>query len=466
MKTFAEQVTDLTNTRGVKTARMSEIMQKAADEGRSTDQAEREEFDTLADEVKELSEDIQRIKQMEALGIQAATPVKADAGASQQKASAARGIPSNAGHIITKKAEKDEDFPGQNFTRLVIARTLAHLNQVSASGIAKTRWGSSVPMIAEILKANEIAGGGTGSGEWGSELVQADGRYTGDFIDYLKAQTVYDRLALREVPENVTINGQDGIGTGYWVGQSKAIPASAQDFTAVTLTSLDVAAISVVSKKLLRESSPAAEMLVRDGLITAIAQRIDSTFLSDAAAVASVSPAGLLRQVSAFSSDGNTAPGLLSDIKQLYAPFIEAKNASGLSFVANKSLAKSIQLMRNALDQRAFPGITQEGGTLEGDPIVTGDNVTANHLILLKPSDIYKIGDRGIQVSVSMDAMIEMNSAPTGASDTPTAASVTMVSMFQTESVALKVVRPLSFAKRRTHVAQYINDADYGNTSS
>jgi hypothetical protein len=58
------------------------------------------------------------------------------------------------------------------------------------------------------------------------------------------------------------------------------------------------------------------------------------------------------------------------------------------------------------------------GGTLEGDPIHTGDNVgsdsSGTNLILLKPSDIYKIGDMGIEVSLSRDATIEQATDPTG----------------------------------------------------
>jgi hypothetical protein len=38
--------------------------------------------------------------------------------------------------------------------------------------------------------------------------------------------------------------------------------------------------------------------------------------------------------------------------------------------------------------------------------------------------------------------------------------------MFQTASVALRVIIPMNFAKRRTHAAQYINEANYGNTVS
>ena len=165
-------------------------------------------------------------------------------------------------------------------------------------------------------------------------------------------------------------------------------------------------------------------------------------------------------------SSGNDADGVLADIKTLYANFITAKNATGLVYVMNPALAKSLQLMRNALGQQEFPGITADGGTLLGDKVVTGDNVGANAFILLKPSDIWKIGDLGITVSISREATIEQSTAPTGASDTPTAASQAMVNMFQNESTAIKVVRPINFAKRRATAVDYISDADYGSNVS
>ncbi|MET3459814.1 hypothetical protein [Variovorax atrisoli] len=118
--------------------------------------------------------------------------------------------------------------------------------------------------------------------------------------------------------------------------------------------------------------------------------------------------------------------------------------------------------MTNALGQTEFPGITANGGTLLGDPVVTGDNVGSGQLILLKPSDIYRIGDSGIEVSISREAMIEQDTAPTGATDTPTAASANMTSMFQTESTAIKVVRSINFAKRRASAVAFVTGADYG----
>jgi hypothetical protein len=38
--------------------------------------------------------------------------------------------------------------------------------------------------------------------------------------------------------------------------------------------------------------------------------------------------------------------------------------------------------------------------------------------------------------------------------------------MFQTESTAIKVVRAINFAKRRSHAVQYIDDAAYGTSST
>jgi hypothetical protein len=119
--------------------------------------------------------------------------------------------------------------------------------------------------------------------------------------------------------------------------------------------------------------------------------------------------------------------------------------------------------MVNALGQLEFPNITTAGGNLLGDPVVTGDNIDANSLILLKPSDIYKIGDGGLEVSLSQHATIEQDNAPQGASDTPVAMSAFPVNMFQTESTAIKVVRSINFAKRRSHAVQYIDDASYGS---
>ena len=451
MKTLQE----LRDLRAQKAARMNELLETTKAAGQMSD-AESAEFDTLESEVQQLDGEI-RQKRFDTLNASGAKGVD---GSSAAAASNSRGAP-----MLNLKhgADTEEKFLGQNFTRMVIAKAMAHIigGGASASGIAQARWGKSNPTLVRLMKANDVTGGGSDSGEWGAELVTADTRYTGDFITFLTSRTVYDKLALRQVPANVMIKGQDGLATGYWVGQSKPIPASASDFSNVTLTPLKVAALAVVSNELLRDSSPAAEMLVRDSLVEASSQRIDATFLSATAASAGVSPAGLLNGLTGIAASGTDAAALRADIRSLYAPFLAAKNVGDLALVMQPALGKSISLMVNALGQVEFPLIGATGGSLLGDPVTTGDNVTSGNMILLKPSDIYRIGDTGVSVEMSREAMIEQSTVPTGASDTPVAASQAMTSMFQSESTAIKVVRSINFAKRRASAVAFVTGAAY-----
>jgi len=450
MKTLQEQLAELKESRSTKAARMSEIAD-AIKQKSATDE-DSAEFDQIVSELEALDNDI-RVKQAEIFNSQTAIEP--------------RPVVKTAPTVIVKKEDPDDKFQGQSFVRQVIAKAIAHLDGVSPVAVAQKRWGKTHGMLVDVIKT-AVEGHGSGTGDAGAELVAADTRYTGDFIEYLHGKTVYDKLPLREVPANVQIKGQDGVATGYWVGENNAITPSAQSFSAVNLAPLKVAALAVVSNELLRDSSPAAEALIRDALVEASSKRVDDTFLSTAAAVSAVSPEGILQNISADSASGTDADALRADIKTLYADFIAAKTASGLYFVMNPALAKSIQMLYNALGQPEFSGISQDGGTLLGDPVVTGDNVNSAYLILLNPREIYKIGDMGVQVSISREATIEMNDAPANESQGGTTMSGNIVNMFQTESTAIKVVRPINFERRRTdsYCVGYVGDAAYDNSGS
>lgn len=433
-----------------------EIMKKAAEDGtgRVLDDAEQKAFDGKSAEIEQVKAHIARLE----------TLLEAEAAAATEPAQvrSVRQTQQRQAPAVIVSRNADDKFEGQSFTRLAIAKALAKINGTTPSTIAAHRWGKTNPMLVEWVRANEVAAGGAASGEWGAELVQADGRFRGDFIEFLYKKTVFDRLGLRPIPADVTIRGQDGAATGYWVGEGKAIPLSAQDFLNVTLSPLKVAGLAVITKDLLRRSDLNSEMLVRDGLINAATQRIDTTFVSATPASNGVSPAGILNGVSSLGSNGNDADAVRQNIAELYQPFIDNNNFSDLVHVMHQSLALQLSLMRNSFGQKEFPDMTPAGGTLEGFPVVTGNNVAVDDHIVLKPSDIYKIDDRGIDVSMSEDASIEMNSVPTGDALGPTAASEDIINLFQSDAVGIKVVRPISFAKRRSHAVQFIGDAYYG----
>lgn len=456
MKTLQEQVAELRATLETKRARLKEIDDIVTKDGLSTE---------LRAEIKSLNDEIADAETMLALK-EGQIERASTAVAPETKSGTGRG-PS----IIVKSQDPDDKFAGQSYTRMLIAKAAAHLARkqgynVTPSEIAARRWGQTHKQLVAVIKANEVAGGGTGSGEWGAELVQIDTKYNGDFVDFLYSKTIFDRLPLRAVPARARIKGQDGAATGFWVGESKAIKVTTADFSAVDTTPYKVGSIAVFSKELLADSDPSVEMLVRDSLEEALRQRIDSTFLSTSNVSNGVSPAGILYNLSIGASNGPDAQSVRTDYRALMANFITAKNVSGLYWVTTPTLAVGLGSMVNALGQTEFPGITVEGGTFMGYPMVTGDNVGSGDFILLKPSDIWKIGDRGVEVSISDTAMIEQSSAPTGESDTPTAAGATFVSMFQEDSVAIKVTRRISFGLRRSTAVAYIGDAAYGAEAS
>ncbi len=441
--------------------RQKAIETLASSEGRSYDDEEKKEFDALDREMTEIDEQITRTKKLEVRDAATATPVT--------KTNGGNGIVNvNRGPTIIShgSVDRDEDFKGQNFTRRAIARALAYIDPDRRSPweIAEQRWGKSMPTLVQVIKAGVSEGS---SDTWGSELVTADNRYTGDFVELLYASTVYDQLGLFQVPAHVTIKGQDGGATANWVGESKSIPVSAQDYSTVSLTPLKVAAISVCSKELVRDSSPAAEQFIRDSLVQASSQKIDTTFVGKVAGSAGVYPAGIRYGVNSLGSNGSDGDAVRADIAELYAPFIAANyNTSGLVLVMHPARAKAVSLMANSLGQTEFPGITASGGTLLGDRVVTGHNMGSAVVMLIDPRNVWRIGDRGVEISVSDQATLEQDSSPQGAADTPTAASATLMSMFGTESLAFKVVRSINFQKRRTSAVSYMDDSYWGTAGS
>ena len=309
-RTLQDQIKRLQDTRTAKALELEGVQKKALDEGRTKDESEREAFKGLTTDISQIDAELADLRELEALQITKAVPVAG--GAAAGTGAVARGALATGGApAIHMNKDADEKFKGQNYTRIVIAKALSRLSDGDASplAIAEARWGKTNPTLINVMKA-AVPGGGTGTGEWGAELAAIDQRYTGDFIEFLNSQTVYDKLPLRQIPANVQIKGQDGAATAYWVGQSKAIPATTADFFNVNLTPLKVAALAVVSNELLRDSSPSAEQLVRDALVEASSQRVDSTFLSASAGSAGISPAGILNGLTGIVSAGTDGAGL------------------------------------------------------------------------------------------------------------------------------------------------------------
>jgi HK97 family phage major capsid protein/HK97 family phage prohead protease len=465
MKTVAEQITGLEAKRASNAARMAEIMQKGVDEGRSTDDAEAEEFDTLKAETVRIDSDIVRLKSLEDIQIKTAKPLTPAVNLDAKAAAEAR--TPNSG-IITVKANVEK---GIAFTRYVKALAMAKGNLNGALSIAENNkgWNDTTPEVTLVLKA-AVAAGDTTSVGWASELVYNQ-NLVADFIEFLRPQTILGKMmGLTRVPFNVRMSGQDSGSTAYWVGQGKPVPVSKLHTMEVTLGIAKAAGMVILTEELVRSSAPSAETLVRNDLTAAIAAFLDVQFISpDYAASANVSPASITNGVTPTAATGTTSATLRADVQTLFGIWIAANlNPQGGVWIMTPGTALAISLMLNALGQPVFPTITMNGGTFFGLPVIVSNAAKqvgspvageGNLIVLANAPEILLADDGQVTIDASREASLEMLDNPTNATVGPTATS--MVSMFQTNSVAIRAVRFINWKKRRVEAVAYIKDAAY-----
>ncbi|MFK4062941.1 phage major capsid protein [Brucella anthropi] len=459
MATIAEQIAALEASRNAKTGQMAVVMQKSIDEGRSTDAAEQEEFDTLNGEVEKIDGDLKRLRALEKAQGFTAKPVVANQIDTAEKAAAAR-----SGIVL--KGPKLE--PGIMFARLAKVKALSKIDVVNVREVAKTLYGEDSEIYGFFAKA-AVPAASTGNASWAGNLVGDETSLFADFVEWLRPQTILGRFGangvptLRRVPFRVPLIGQTSGGSGYWVGEGKAKPLTKFDFSRTNLAPLKVANIAVVTMEVLRDSSPSAEAIVRDQLAAALRERLDIDFINPAkAAVADISPASILNGVAGIPSSGNTADAVRADLKALFGAFIAANNAptSGV-FIMEATTALALSLMTNPLGQAEFPGITMNGGTLSGLPVIVSEYVPDGIVALVNASDIYQADDGDVNVDMSMEASLEMDNAPTHDSDTPTPATG-LVSLWQTNSVGFRAERTINWARRRASAVAYLTGVAWG----
>jgi hypothetical protein len=116
------------------------------------------------------------------------------------------------------------------------------------------------------------------------------------------------------------------------------------------------------------------------------------------------------------------------------------------------TMALSFSMMENALGQSEYPGITVNGGTLLGLPVIVSQNVPTGVVALVSASEIYLSDDGGIDIEVSREATLEMSDTPAGTATR---------SVWQHNEIAMMASRQINWAKRRTAAAKYISGAAY-----
>jgi HK97 family phage major capsid protein len=470
-KSYAEQITTWEATRQAKAAEQEAVQQKALDEGRAKDEAEKEKFNALSAEIKGIDSELVDLRALEVRERAAAVEVKgnttADAGLSRgtQRITVTRELPK-----------------GFLFARYAICMANSRGIPGEAIRLAKEHYPDD-PGVLKLVEKTAVAGGATSGSHYLDDMVPYN--VMNDFIEYLRPGSIIGKFggpnpgapgrnypSLRRVGFNERVSGMSTGYTAGWKGEGlPALPSAAVTFN-TSLTWNCMAALAVLTKEAIRFSNPNAEAQVRDDLARAVNAKLDIDFVDPAkAASGTTSPASITNGVVATGVSGTGATNVRHDLAVLLAAFATNKlDPSDIVLIMSGTMASQISMMVNALGQPDFPALSDAGGYLAGKPVIVSEHLTAvgspstQSIIAVKASDVYLADDGVVTVEASDQASIEMvdTSSQSGISGT----GASLVSLWQSGLVGLMANREITWKLRRATAVQYISPAAYAVPTS
>lgn len=212
-----------------------------------------------------------------------------------------------------------------------------------------------------------------GTAAKGGNLVATD-LLAGDFIDMLRNNAIVMQLGakvLSGLVGNVAIPRQSGAASTYWVAEDGDVTASSGSFDQVSLTPKTIGALSSMSRRVMQQSTPDIEMLVRNDLAKQIALGIDLAALNGSGA--SGQPKGICNTTGIGSvtiSDAITYYDLI-DLETAVAS--ANADVGGMAYVANAAMIGTLKKLKDGDDR---PIWYQNEGVVSGTPgQINGYNV-------------------------------------------------------------------------------------------
>jgi HK97 family phage prohead protease len=440
-KTNAERMKDLEAKRAAEVAARDAIQSKIVEEDRTKDEAEQNAFDEHSAVIKSVDRELTDCRLIEKELISTAKPV-----------SNGDGIEMHSQSIQVKAPTLP---PGLGLIKRLACQLHADVYHRDVIAVARQYCGQW-PQIEMDIKA-AVATGTVTSATWAGNLVYAQ-NLASEFLEFLVPQTYLGRIpGLTRVPFNSRIPRENSVITAQWVGEGASKPVAAGTFDTVTLTFAKTACIMGVTDELARFSSPSVEMLVRDNLAKGIAKFLDEQFIKPSVtAVTNVSPASITNGADSDAASGTDITAVIHDIRQILYHFQEYNiPTDNLTLIMQPVLATSIGTMLTTLGVVAFPNVNGNGGNILGITVLTSNNSPAGQVTAIHPPSVFVADEGGLQIDVSREASVELDSAPA-------AGNYHLVSAFQNNLVFVRAERYITWMRGRDKGVFYMTNAAYG----
>lgn len=243
----------------------------------------------------------------------------------------------------------------------------------------------------EVMRRDLTAAGAT----TGSRLVPIEHRPQ-DFVELLRRRSMFIENGAQVIGPfkgNAAIPRQTGAGTAYWLAtESTAITESDPTIGQILMTPKNVGAYTEISRQLMIQSVPAADMMVMDDLAKVVALAVDQAVVTGTGA--SGQPAGVF---------GTAGIGSFSTASCTYTKLLEAQTDLNDSNALTPScfylttsavaLALSARQRFTSTDTALWNGSIADG-QVAGFRAMTATFMPANNVLFLDPTQII-IGEWG-----------------------------------------------------------------------
>lgn len=357
--------------------------------------------------------------------------------------------------------------PADLILRSLVAKVHSHASrgEISASEALAMRYGDDGRIsdeqrtIFDVVFRAATAPATTTTSGWASQLVTT--AYA-QFQELLLPASVYPGLSNRGLRLAFGRNGVISIPTrsatptiaGAFVLEGNPIPVKQGAFSAQTLTPKKLGVITTLTREISEYSNPAIEALLRNAIQEDTSVALD-TILLDATAASSTRPAGLRNGVTVTTATaGGGFAALVGDIKALVGALITASNGNMREpvWLMNPVQAIAISLTQNAGGD--FPFAAEiNGGRFQGYPVILSSTVTAGMVILLDADDFVSVEGDAPRFDVSDQAVLHMEDTTPlaiGTTGSPATVAAPARSLWQTDSMALRMVMQVNWTLRRT----------------
>lgn len=336
-----------------------------------------------------------------------------------------------------------------------------------AYGRESVEYRENLKTVCELVLRAASAPAMTTVAGWAAELVQQI--YT-DLLPLLMPKAVLTRLAAKGLTLSFGRAGRIIIPmrqrtptiSGSFVGEGQAIPVRQGAFTSQTLIPKKLAVISTWTKEMDDHSIPAIEGVIREAIQEDTTVAVDSVLL-DANPATVVRPAGLLNGVVGLTpTAGGGIPAIVGDIKQLINAISAATygNLRSLVWLMNPEEIYAASLA-TAANTGIFPFREEiAGGSLNNIPIIDSATVPLKRIVLIDAADFVVAGGEGPRFELSDQATLHMedsNPSDLVGAGSPGVVAAPQRSLFQTDSLALRMVQPLNWLQRRPGTIAFVD---------